>query len=127
MFIATANTTDTIPPALLDRMEVIEVPGYTIDEKIAIANAHLIPKVLSEHGLSSSNLCISSKAIEDICDLYAPEPGVRGLERELQALCRHAAVRLVEGATVCTRVYVVNGLLKLMMSRAPRSYSPSTR
>ena len=96
MFIATANTLDTIPRPLLDRMEVIELSTYTKNEKLAIAKNHLIPKQLSRHGLTKRSLRISDEAICEIIDGYTRESGVRNLERELAAICRKAARIIVD-------------------------------
>ncbi len=96
MFIATANTLDTIPRPLLDRMEVIELSTYTKNEKLNIAKNHLIPKQLKRHGLTKSKVRISDTAINSIIDFYTRESGVRNLEREIAAVCRKAARILVE-------------------------------
>ncbi|XVG94943.1 endopeptidase La [Eubacteriales bacterium KG127] len=95
MFITTANAIDTIPRPLLDRMEVIEVSGYTEEEKIKIAQKYLIPKKLKEHGLEKNNLKISKKAIADLINYYTRESGVRNLEREISRLCRKVAKKVV--------------------------------
>jgi ATP-dependent Lon protease len=100
LFIATANRRDTIPGPLLDRMEVIEIPGYTRDEKKAIAREFLIPKQLSEHGLTPDRLDFSSESIDTIVDNYTREAGVRTLEQRVAAMCRHVAVRLAKGEDV---------------------------
>ncbi|MET0342790.1 MAG: endopeptidase La [Polyangiales bacterium] len=100
MFIATANRRDTIPGPLLDRMEVIEIPGYTRDEKKAIARQFLIPKQLSEHGLTVERLEFTDAAIDTIVDSYTREAGVRTLEQRVAAVCRHVAVRLARGEDV---------------------------
>jgi ATP-dependent Lon protease len=97
MFIATANTTDTIPRPLLDRMEVIEVMGYTEEEKLNIAQKYLVPKKIAEHGLQPENLQISEEAIRDIINYYTRESGVRNLEREIANLCRKVARKTVSG------------------------------
>ncbi|HEY5540979.1 MAG TPA: endopeptidase La [Coriobacteriia bacterium] len=97
MFITTANLLDTIPPALRDRMEVISFPGYTEDEKLHIALAYLVPKQLKENGLSASKLEIAEGALRAIVRRYTREAGVRGLEREIAAICRQVARKVVEG------------------------------
>ncbi len=99
MFIATANQLETIPPPLLDRMEVIRLPGYTIEEKQTIALHHLWPKQLAEHGLDSDEVTITEETINSVIVHYTREAGVRNLERELAALCRHAAVDVAGGNT----------------------------
>ena len=96
-FICTANNPDTIPPALMDRMEVIECPGYTRAEKLSIANDFLCPKQLSAHGLTDERLRFTLEAIERIIESYTREAGVRGLEREIGAVCRHVVMRIAEG------------------------------
>ena len=96
LFICTANTLDTIPRPLLDRMEVIELNTYTPAEKLAIAKNHLLPKQLKRHGLSRRVLKLPDDTIRDLIDGYTRESGVRNLERELAALCRKAAKKMVE-------------------------------
>jgi len=96
LFITTANTTTTIPKPLLDRMEVIRIPGYTDDEKLQIALNHLIPKQLKEHGLSKDNFIISESTVKAIINHYTREAGVRDLERNIANLCRKAAKRIIE-------------------------------
>ena len=91
LFITTANTTDTIPRPLLDRMEVIELSSYTDEEKLMIAKQHLLPKERKRHGLNGNSLRVSDDAIREIITLYTRESGVRLLERELAALCRKCA------------------------------------
>ena len=91
LFIATANSLDTIHPALRDRMEVIEVTGYTLEEKVEIAVKHLVPKQLSEHGLKASQIKITKQAIAKIINGYTRESGVRGLERKIGTLVRSIA------------------------------------
>ena len=95
MFITTANTTDTIPRALLDRMEVIELGSYTDEEKLQIARRHLLPKQLEKHGLKKAQVRVSDDAIREIIAGYTRESGVRNLERQLAALCRKCAMRFV--------------------------------
>jgi ATP-dependent Lon protease len=91
MFIATANNLSTIQPALLDRMELIEVTGYTQEEKVEIAKQHLIPKQIAEHGLKSADLKFSKKAIEKLIDDYTRESGVRSLEKRIAKVIRSVA------------------------------------
>jgi len=100
MFIATANQKSTIPSPLLDRMEVIELPGYTPREKRSIARDFLIPRQLSEHGLSPERLDFSDKAIDALVESYTNEAGVRKLEQQAAAICRAIAVRLAHGEDV---------------------------
>lgn len=97
LFIATANTTATIPPALLDRMEIIQVPGYTQEEKIEIAHRHLIPKQLEQHGLTPQQIQIPQVTTLDVITRYTREAGVRSLDRKLGAICRAVAVKVAEG------------------------------
>ncbi|PNJ62446.1 LONP2 isoform 2 [Pongo abelii] len=97
LFIATANTTATIPAALLDRMEIIQVPGYTQEEKIEIAHRHLIPKQLEQHGLTPQQIQIPQVTTLDIITRYTREAGVRSLDRKLGAICRAVAVKVAEG------------------------------
>lgn len=91
MFIATANSLDTIHPALRDRMEIIDISGYTLEEKVQIAKKHLIPKQRKEHGLKTSDVSFSNKAIEKIVEDYTRESGVRNLERNIAKVIRFAA------------------------------------
>ncbi|MBH1988735.1 MAG: endopeptidase La [Myxococcaceae bacterium] len=95
LFIATANQGDTIPHALRDRMEIIEVPGYTFEEKLAIAETHLIPKQMTEHGIDASQIQIPKEVILKIASGYTREAGVRNLEREIASVCRAIAVDVV--------------------------------
>ena len=94
MFITTANTVDTIPRPLLDRMEVIELGSYTDEEKLMIAKQHLLPKQLKKHGLKKSQVRVTDDAIHEIIACYTRESGVRTLEREIAALCRKCAMRI---------------------------------
>ncbi|XP_077424212.1 lon protease homolog 2, peroxisomal isoform X2 [Vanacampus margaritifer] len=96
LFIATANTTATIPPALLDRMEVLQVPGYTQEEKVEISHRHLIPNQMEQHGLSPKQLHIPQDTTKDIINRYTHEAGVRSLERKIGAICRAVAVKIAE-------------------------------
>ncbi len=104
LFICTANILDTVPPALRDRMEVIHYPGYTEDEKFEIARRYLVPKQLKAHGLTSKNLVITKEALFKIIREYTREAGVRNLEREIGAICRQVAKKIVEGETKSVRV-----------------------
>ena len=96
MFITTANTLDTVPRPLLDRMEVIELGSYTDEEKLMIAKNHLISKQLEKHGLKKSQLRITEDAIREIITCYTRESGVRNLERSIGEICRKAAMKLLE-------------------------------
>ena len=98
MFIATANVLHTIPAPLRDRMEVIELTGYTPNEKLEIAEQFLIPKQLERHGLDDKDSAISADAIRELVDYYTREAGVRNLEREIGGLCRKLARRFVDGS-----------------------------
>lgn len=104
MFITTANTLGTIPRPLLDRMEVIDVSGYTEEEKTVIAKKYLVPKQIKEHGMEPSNLQISEQTIRDIINNYTRESGVRGLERQIATVCRKAARQIVENESKLIRV-----------------------
>jgi ATP-dependent Lon protease len=97
MFVATANVADPIPPPLRDRMEILEIPGYTRREKQAIARQHLIPKQLEEHGLKDDQLVITDEAIEELIEHYTREAGVRSLERTVASVIRGVAVKVAEG------------------------------
>jgi ATP-dependent Lon protease len=97
MFIATANILDTIPPTLRDRLEVIEIPGYTEPQKIEIAKGFLIPKQLEEHGLRASHLELTDEAIAGVIEGYTREAGVRNLERQIATIARKAALKIASG------------------------------
>jgi ATP-dependent Lon protease len=97
MFVATANVADPIPPPLRDRMEILDIPGYTRNEKRAIARQHLLPKQLEEHGIKSAQLDITDAALEAITDFYTREAGVRSLERQVASVIRGVAVKIAEG------------------------------
>jgi len=96
MFITTANVLYTIPPALLDRMEVIELPGYTIDDKIFIAKKYLLPRQIKENGLTEKNLKIMDDGLYEIIDGYTTEAGVRNLERTIGSICRKIAKKIAD-------------------------------
>lgn len=98
MFISTANRTDTIPPALLDRMEVIEIPGYTEEEKVEIARRYIVSRQLEANGLTAEQCAISDDALHTIIRAYTRESGCRQLEREIGGVFRFAAMRIAEGA-----------------------------
>lgn len=97
IFIATANTAETIPHALYDRMEIIELPSYTTNEKISIFKNHLLPKQLKRHGLNRRIVKVTDDAIRELIDFYTKEAGVRTLERQTASLCRKIAMLLAEG------------------------------
>ena len=97
LFITTANFLDPVPPPLLDRMEVLELPGYTEDEKLAIATEHLVSRQVDRHGLSATQITFTDRAITTLIRNYTREAGVRNLERELGALCRKVARWRAEG------------------------------
>lgn len=98
LFIATANQLDTIPGPLLDRMEIISLSGYILEEKMAIARRYLVPRQLEEHGLKEGEVIITDEALAHIIDRYAREAGVRNLENQIKKIMRHATLRLAEGA-----------------------------
>jgi len=99
MFITTANVLDTIPPALRDRMETLELPGYSEDQKMMIAKQFLIPKQIAEHGLTSDFIEFEDSALQTIITSYTREAGVRNLEREIAAICRGVAKDVARGIT----------------------------
>lgn len=113
VFITTANNVGAIPAPLLDRMEVIELPSYTAEEKFHIAKEHLIPKQLKEHGLKASQLKISDDAIDELIQYYTKEAGVRSLERSIASLCRKTAKRIAanEVKRVTIKAKDINGYL----------------
>lgn len=119
-FITTANTLDTIPRALLDRMEVIELSSYTDEEKLQIAKRHLIPKQRKKHGLKGSQLKIDDNAIRQTVALYTRESGVRRLERQIAAICRKAASMIAEESVKSLTVKAE----KLEMLLGPARYKP---
>lgn len=126
LFITTANTLDTIPRPLLDRMEVIELTSYTDEEKLQIAKRHLLPKELKRHGLSRAQLKVSDDAIRSLIRGYTREAGVRVLERQLGALCRKAAMRVVSDGVKSVHITVENletylGIPRYHPDRLPRT------
>ncbi len=123
LFITTANTLETIPRPLLDRMEVIELSSYTDEEKLHIAKEHLLPKELKRHGLKKSQLRITDDAIREIIRGYTRESGVRVLERQLAAVCRKAAMSIVSGEG--KRSNVTAGTVETVLG--PRRYHPDRR
>ncbi len=104
LFVGTANVLDAIPGPLRDRMEVIELPGYTQEEKLEIAKRYLIDRQRTENGLAADQVSIDDDALVEVIDGYTREAGVRNLEREIGALLRHAAVRITEGAVTSLHV-----------------------
>ncbi|NLX19126.1 MAG: endopeptidase La [Desulfobulbus sp.] len=129
MFIATANILDTIPGPLRDRMEVVELSGYTQEEKVAIAERHLLPKQLEAHALTADDLEIPTKTIEALIASYTREAGVRNLERELAAICRGVAAEIARGhagKNVITpeKLYDFLGPLRFYPEMKARSWGP---
>ncbi len=123
LFIATANNLDTIPAPLRDRMEIITLKSYSLNEKLSIAKKHLIPKQLEKHGLSKKNFKITNPALTELINGYTHEAGVRNLEREIASLCRKAAKRLVEDPS-CEKVEInVNELAEFL---GPKKVIPET-
>ena len=114
LFVLTANTLDTIPPALIDRMEIIELPSYTREEKFNIAKRHLVKKQMTRHGLTADSFKITDRAIYDLIDYYTREAGVRSLERRIASLCRKAAKEIVEQESGHTVRVDSKNLLKLL-------------
>ncbi|MBM7615205.1 endopeptidase La [Alkaliphilus hydrothermalis] len=104
MFVTTANSLSTIPRPLLDRMEVIQIAGYTDEEKFNIATRYLLPKQIKAHGLKDENLRISENALRDIINHYTKESGVRNLERQIANVCRKAAKRMIEDKLKLVRI-----------------------
>ena len=108
MFVCTANILDTIPPALLDRMEVIRIPGYTEQEKVKIAKRYLLPRQIEENGLKPEQIAFTDQALSRIIRDYTRESGLRNLEREIGSICRKVARRVAEGATKSFRIIPSN-------------------
>ena len=108
MFIATANVLPQIPEPLRDRMEIIELPGYLLDEKVQIAKRHLFPKQLERHGLKKKHLSVADSVMRHVVEGWTREAGVRGLEKQIKRLCRKAATAVVEGGEPPGRVVRAN-------------------
>lgn len=104
LFITTANTLDTVPRPLLDRMEVIDISGYTDEEKVNICSRYLVPRQMKENGLNEKNILISEKVIRSVISHYTRESGVRNLERRIGAICRKAAIEIAEEPNKVVRV-----------------------
>jgi ATP-dependent Lon protease len=129
MFIATANILDPVPPALRDRMEVLELPGYTESEKLHIAKRYLIPKELDAHGLTADQLSFADDAILRITSSYTREAGVRNLEREIATICRAVAKEVSEGRTepasiTAEDLHALLGPVKFFSEVAERTSQP---
>jgi ATP-dependent Lon protease len=129
MFIATANVLDTIPGPLRDRMEVVDLSGYTQEEKVAIATRHLLPKQLEAHALTAADLELPATTIETLIASYTREAGVRNLEREIAAICRGTAAEIVRGLrgnTVVTpgKLYDFLGPQRFYPEMKTRSWGP---
>jgi len=122
LFITTANTTETIPRALLDRMEVIELSSYTDEEKLQIAKTHLFPKQRKKHGLTASQLSMSDDAMRALISGYTRESGVRNLERELGSVCRKTARKIADGE--CKSVRLKAGALEALLG--PEKFKPDS-
>ena len=120
LFITTANTTETIPRALLDRMEIIELASYTDEEKLEIAKRHLLPKQRKKHGLKANQLKLSDDAIRELINLYTKESGVRSLEREIASVCRKTAKKIAGGE--CRSISLRAGTLESLLG--PAKFKP---
>lgn len=120
LFITTANSLSTIPRPLLDRMEIIEVSGYTEEEKLQISKRHLLEKQIKEHGLESDFLKISEDTLREVINKYTRESGVRNLERKIGHICRKAAKKYVENPKLKTMRVTVNNLEKFLGKPAYR-------
>jgi len=120
-FITTANTTDNIPPALLDRMEIVEFPGYVIEEKVEIALKHLVPKQILENSLSEKDIEFDPKTLENIIQNYTYESGVRNLERQIGKLCRKVSKQKIEKVEKVSKTLTPNAVEKYL---GPPQYFP---
>ena len=114
LFIATANSLQTIPAPLLDRMELIEITGYTKNEKFAIAKDHLVPEVLAEHGLDGERLVFEDEALRAIIDRYTREAGVRQLKKQLAKAARHVSEKIVSGTPVLPFTVTAESLAEIL-------------
>jgi ATP-dependent Lon protease len=123
MFVTTANVLDTIPGPLRDRMEVIEIPGYTAEDKLAIAKRYLVPRQREQHGLLAKQIKLHDAAIKRLIASYTREAGLRNLEREIGALCRHAARQIAEGEAEKVTV----GAKDVPKILGPERITPDTR
>ncbi len=129
MFITTANILDTIPPALRDRMEVLMLLGYTVDEKIKIVNRYLIPRQRKEHGLKADQIHFTTGAVKSVINGYTREAGLRNLEREVANICRGVAAQIAEGRVKSVNITVNNvakylGPVRLNTERKERTSTP---
>jgi ATP-dependent Lon protease len=129
MFITTANILDTIPSALLDRMEVLRLHGYTLDEKIKIANRYLIPRQKDAHGLNTNRISFTKGAVKRIITGYTREAGLRNLEREIATVCRGVAANIAEGKSKSISIKVDNvfkylGPIRLTSEAKARTSTP---
>ncbi|OEU62134.1 MAG: endopeptidase La [Desulfobacterales bacterium PC51MH44] len=129
MFITTANILDTIPPALQDRMEVLKLLGYTLEEKVRIANRYLIPRQRSAHGLRTDQISFTKGAVKRIISGYTREAGLRNLEREIATICRGVAANIAEGNTESATIKVENiskhlGPVRLTAETKARTSTP---
>jgi ATP-dependent Lon protease len=122
IFIATANVLDTIPAPLRDRMEILNLPGYTANEKLKIAKRYLVPRQRKEHGLSANDFNITDAAITKVIERYTREAGVRNLEREIGSICRYAARSIAEGDSQKVSV----GVKKISTILGPEKITPDT-
>ncbi len=129
MFITTANILDTIPPALRDRMEVLELPGYTRDEKIKIAIRYLIPRQREAHGIGAKQISFTTEAIKTIISGYTREAGLRNLEREIASICRGVAAKIASEESKSEKITVDNvadyiGPVRVVAEAAERTSTP---
>jgi len=129
MFITTANILDTIPPALRDRMEVLQLLGYTLDEKIKIATRYLIPRQREAHGLKANQISFTQGSLKRIITGYTREAGLRNLEREIASICRGVAAKIAEGTATSTKIRIDDvseylGAVRLISDEKSRIATP---